>query len=139
MAIKQPESMEECIYFTKRDLDGGNVKAWVFKGKCPKCGKGKMGKPRDSKTGKVKIRAKEYQCPECGYTVEKEKYEGTLTACVDYVCPKCKFKGEIEIPFKRKKVRIFDAETQKKVAVDALVFECGKCKEKINVTKKMKK
>jgi len=139
MALKKPESMDECVYFTKRAIDDGSVTAWVFRGDCPECGKAKMGKPRDEKTGKVKIRAKEYLCPECGYTVEKEEYEGTLTACIEYVCPHCKYKGEIEVPFKRKKVRIFDVETQKKVSADAIVFECGKCKEKINVTKKMKK
>lgn len=138
MALKQPESMEECVYFTKRTTAGGSVKAWVFKGECPKCGKGKMGKPRDAKTGKVKVRSTEYECPECGYNVPKQEYEDTLTANIEYVCPHCKHQGEIQVPFKRKKTKIFDEEEQKKVSVDAIIFECGKCKEKIYVTKKMK-
>ena len=77
MSLQQPKSMDECIYFTNRTLDKGKIKAWVFKGKCPKCGKGLIGKPKDPKTGKPKIRATEYVCPECGYTVEKQKYEDT--------------------------------------------------------------
>ncbi len=138
MIIKEPESMDELVYFTQRELgEKGFAKVWVYRGDCPKCGKAKMGKPRDPKTGKVKVRAKEYVCPECGYTVPKEEYEETLTAQAKYTCPKCGHKGEIEFPFKRKKVRIFDPETQKKKSVDAIQFKCEKCGEKINITKKM--
>lgn len=128
MSLRQPESMEECVYFTRRAVDSGNVMCWVFREKCPKCGKGIMGKPRDPKTGDVKIRAKEYVCPECGHTVEKQAYEDTLTANVSYTCPHCSFSGETTIPYKRKTFE----------GVKALVFECGKCKAKIPVTKKMK-
>ena len=73
MALKQPESMDECIYFTQRSLDGdkGSVRVWVFKQGCPKCRKAIMGKPRD-KNGKVRVRAKVYVCPGCGYTLEKK-------------------------------------------------------------------
>lgn len=140
MAIKEPESMGELVYFTNRQLDGGKgfAKAWTYKGKCPKCGKATMGKPKDPKTGKTRIRAKEYVCPTCHYTVEQEAYEGILHCQIKYQCPKCSFTGEIEIPFQRKRVMLFDEETQKKKAADALQFECGKCKEKINITKKMK-
>lgn len=139
MALRQPESMEECVYFTKRNIgEKGKVKVWVFRENCPKCGKALMGKPRDEKTGKVKIRAKEYICPECGYKMEKEEYEDTLTANISYTCPKCGHQGEIPIPFRRKKIRVFDKVKQKKVTADALVFHCKNCDEKINVTKKMK-
>lgn len=138
MAIKEPESMEELVYFTNRKVGEGHVLAWAYRKECPKCGKALMGKPRDGKTGKVKIRAKEYVCPECGNTVEKEEYEESLTCEIKYTCPKCKFKGEIKVPFIRKKMKIFDPEKQKKVAVDAIVFECENCKEKIPITKKMK-
>lgn len=129
MALKQPESMDELVYFTKRQIGDGRAKAWVFKELCDKCGKAMMGKPVDAKTGKVKVRAKEYVCPECGNTVEKKEYEEGLMANVDYVCPACKYEGEIQIPFKRKKVK----------GTDALVFKCEKCGEKIAITKKMKK
>ena len=129
--------MEECIYYTFRGIGEGEAKAWVFKGKCPKCSKGLMGKPKDEK-GKVKIRAKEYVCPECGYTAEKEAYENSLTVNIKYTCPHCKFEGETQIPFHRKKVQIFNEETKKKKAVEALRFQCGKCGKDIDVTKKMK-
>ena len=87
-----------------------------------------MGKPKDEKTGKPKIRAKEYVCPECGHSEEKKEYEETLTAEIKYTCPKCGNEGEIEIPFKRKKID----------GTDALVFNCQQCNEKILITKKMK-
>ena len=128
MSLREPLSADECVYLTNRYIDDkGMVRCWVFKENCPKCGKGMMGKPRDLK-GKVKIRAKEYVCPECSYTVEKAAYELTLTANIDYTCPKCEHAGETEIPFKRKKVE----------GVDSLVFTCQKCGEKIPITKKMK-
>lgn len=128
MALREPTSADECVYVTNRFVgEDGSVFCWVFKEKCKKCGKGMMGKPRDA-SGKVKIRAKEYVCPECGYNVEKQSYEDGLTASVKYTCPKCKHSGEMEMPFKRKKVE----------GVSSLVFDCQKCKEKIYVTKKMK-
>lgn len=139
MTLKFPESMEECIYFTRRKLDEkGSAAAWVFREKCPKCKKSFMGKPRDEKTGKVKIRAKEYVCPSCKYTMELGAYEDTLTANIQYTCPYCGFSGEHQMSFKRKKVQLFDEETQKKKSADALKFQCAKCKKDILITKKMK-
>ena len=88
--VTEPESMDQLVYMTQRKIGDGFVKAWDYRNDCPKCGKAKMGKPRDEKTGKVKIRAKEYQCPECKYTVDKQEYEETLTAEIKYTCPKCK-------------------------------------------------
>ena len=138
MSLKEPTSIEECIYFTQRSTGKGHVKCWVFKELCPECGKALMSKPRDEKTGKPKIRAKEYQCPECGYTVPKDEYEETLTANIKYTCPKCNFSGEIQIPFKREKVKIFNKQKNKEISVESLRFQCEKCKENIDVTKKMK-
>jgi uncharacterized CHY-type Zn-finger protein len=120
--------MEELIYFTQRQVGKGNARAWVYKGPCPKCGKGLMGKPVDEKTGKVKIRAKEYVCPECSYTVEKKAYEETLECEIKYTCPECGNDGEAKVPFKRKTFQ----------GMKAVVFQCGKCKAKIPITKKMK-
>ena len=97
-----------------------------------------MGKPKDPKTGKAKIRAKEYVCPECRYTIGMQEYEDTLTANIIYTCPKCGNNGEIQIPFKRKKIKMFNEELQKEISADALQFQCQKCSKKINVTKKMK-
>ncbi len=135
MTLRLPDSMDECVYFTRRIKP--KAVAWVFREKCPKCKKEFMGKPRGT-DGKVKIRAKEYTCPKCSYTVEKQAYEDTLTANIQYTCPKCNHAGEIQIPFKRKKVKLFDEEEGKEVTADALQFLCEKCKEKIAVTKKMK-
>lgn len=135
MALKMPESVDECVYFTRRSKP--NVVAWVLREKCPKCKKGTMGKPRDS-SGKVKIRAKEYICPDCKFTMEKQAYEDTLTANIQYTCTKCGFSGELQMPFKRKKIKLFDEEEGKEVKADALVFNCPKCECQIAVTKKMK-
>lgn len=128
MALKEPESMDECIYFTRRKLEDnkGSIMAWVFKKECPKCGKALMGKPRGGE-GKVKIRAKEYECPECGYAVSKEEYEPTLECSIKYECQSCGNKGEAAVPFVRKSFK----------GVKAIVFQCGKCGEKIGITKKM--
>jgi hypothetical protein len=135
--MRQPKQMDELVYHTMRESPDGSVRAWVFKEHCPECKKGLMGKPRDSKTGKAKIRAKDYVCPDCQYTVGKEEYEDTLTACVAYTCS-CKYSGEIEIPFKRKKVKRFDEDAGKDKTVEAVVFLCEGCGEKILITKKMK-
>lgn len=126
--LKLPDSMEECVYFTKRAAGNGKATCWVLKQLCVKCKKAMMSKPKDEKTGGVKIRAKEYVCPVCKYTAEKQAYEDTLTANIIYVCPKCGNNSEIQIPFKRKKVE----------GIDALVFNCQKCNERILITKKMK-
>lgn len=127
MALKRPESMAECVYYSSRDIGEGEATVWVFRQMCPKCGKGLMGKPRKD-DGKVKVRAKEYVCPECNYTADKKEYEETLTASVAYTCPHCKHEGEMEIPFKRKTYQ----------GVKAIVFNCESCNEKIPITKKMK-
>ena len=126
--LKEPESMDELVYYTNRDLDnGGEAVCWVRRGKCPKCGKGMMGKPRDPKTGKAKIRASEYVCPECGNTVEKGEYEDTLTAEAKYTCPHCKKQGQSTASFKRKKID----------GVDTLRIKCEHCGGNIDITKKM--
>ena len=125
----EPKSMDECVYFTNRAIGekfNGTARCWVFKQQCPKCKKAAMGKPVVN--GKAKIRALEYVCPACNYTVEKQAYEDTLTANVDYVCYACSFHGGISLPFKRKKVE----------GVATLRFPCEKCKAPIDVTKKMK-
>ncbi len=125
--LRKPESMDECVYYTSRDIDNGDITVWVFRGKCPQCGKGTMEKPRGA-DGKIKIRAKEYICPVCKYTAEKEEYEETLTASAEYTCPGCRSIGEAEIPFKRKSI----------MGVKTLRFVCEKCKANMDVTQKMK-
>ena len=138
MPLKEPESMDECIYFTLRDLPNkGHVKAWVLKERCSKCNKGLIGKPRDPKTGKIKIRATEYQCPECSHKEDKNVYDETLTASIKYKCPYCNHEDETKIPFKRKKLQVLD-EKGKKTTVETLRFNCNKCQKPIDITKKMK-
>lgn len=126
MALKQPESMDELVYFTNRAVDKGHAKVWVFRKACPKCGT-MMGKPTDGK-GKVKTRAEEYTCPKCKYTEEKQAYEDSLTANVEYTCPGCGFNGETQVSFKRKNID----------GVQTLRANCEKCKANIDITKKMK-
>ncbi|MEK6967595.1 MAG: hypothetical protein AABX51_03110 [Nanoarchaeota archaeon] len=129
MALKKPDSMDECIYFTSRLIgEKGYATAWVFKKNCPKCNKAQMGKPKDEKTGKAQIRAKIYICPSCKYSAEKLAYEETLTCNIEFTCPTCAKDGEIQVPYMRKKVE----------GVDAIKFECQFCKGRILVTKKMK-
>lgn len=139
--VTQPENMDDLIYFTRRALNDGEGKcmAWVYKGVCSKCGKGKMGKPKDPKTGKVKIRSKEYVCPECGNVEEKVAHEETLMCEISYTCPHCKKEGEATVPFQRKSVSVFDEEKQKKVSVKAVKAKCEHCDGAINIVKKMKK
>ena len=134
MSLTMPESMGECLYFSRRDFSNeGSAVSWVYKKDCPECGKAKMGKPVDEKTGKAKIRSKEYICPECGHTEEKQEHEESCNMEVLYKCPKCGHEGEISTPYKRKS---FTLENGKKAK--AVVFECEKCEEKIGITKKLK-
>lgn len=126
MAIVEPESMDDIVYFTNRTIGEGYAKVWVPRQLCPKCKKHKMGKPAEK--GKVKIRAKEYVCPGCQYTVEKQEYESTLIAQGKYTCPSCKKDGEVEAPFKRKNIE----------GVMTFRFPCQHCQKNIDVTKKMK-
>lgn len=127
MALELPESMDELVYFTNRSIENGKAIVWVPKQQCPKCKKAKIGKPADD-DGHVKIRAKEYVCPSCKYTVEKTAYEEGLTAFAVYTCPSCSTKGEYTGLFKRKNIE------------GALTFRfaCNTCKANIDVTKKMK-
>lgn len=136
--MNQPKSMNECIYFTNRILDKGKIKAWVLKEKCPKCGKSLMSKPKDPKTGKSKIRADYYECESCKHQIPKKEHEESLICNVEYTCSHCQHKGEIQIPFKRKKIQRLNKETGKKQVIDSLRFQCQKCKEDIDITKKMK-
>ena len=134
MTLQMPKTPDECLYFTRRSLDNeGSIIAWVYKKDCPECGKAKMGKPVDEKTGKVKIRAKEYVCPQCGYTEEKKEHEESCTMEIIYKCPNCSNDGETTTIFKRKS---FTLPNEKKAP--AYVFECGKCGQKIGITKRMK-
>lgn len=126
MSLVKPENMDEVIYFTRRATDDGKIVAWVYKKDCEECGKAKMGKPVVK--GKVKIRAKEYVCPACNHTVEKNEHEETLDIDIEYTCPHCKHEGEITTQYKRKSFK----------GAKAIVFECDKCNEKIPITKKMK-
>lgn len=128
MALELPTDMESLVYFTRRKTDDLKVIAWVNKEICPKCKKGLMGKPKDPKTGRPKVRSTEYVCDACGHEVEKSEYEPTLKANIIYTCPHCKKDGEQTIPFKRKSVQ----------GVQTLQAVCDHCGGKINITKKMK-
>ena len=85
MALREPQSMNECIYFTNRSIDDGQVTAWVYRKDCPKCKKAKMGKPVVK--GKVKTRAEEYECPACKYREGKLEHEESLQLEARYTFP----------------------------------------------------
>ena len=126
--MRLPESTDETIYFTRRTIGDGKVMAWVSKKECPKCKAAVMGKPVDPKTGSVKIRAKEYVCPKCGFTEEKKEHEESLQLEAAYTCPHCGKEGEGSTEYKRK---TFDG-------VPSYVVLCEHCGGKIAITKKMK-
>ncbi|MCC7574399.1 hypothetical protein KO361_02315 [Candidatus Woesearchaeota archaeon] len=128
MELREPEDMNELVYFTRRKTPEGSVRAWAFRELCPKCKKELMTKPIDSKTKRPKIRAKEYVCGSCNHEVPADEYESSLELCVDYVCGSCNHEGKTKIPFKRKSF----------LGVKSFVFECDSCKVKIPITKKMK-
>src|SRR3989344_4090690 len=139
MALQEPKSMDECVYFTNRIIgDKGKIRCWVLREKCSKCRKCLMGKPKNPKTGRAQIRAKEYKCLECGYTVAEQAYEDSLTASIQYICQYCANKGELQVPFKRKKVKVLDEENMKGKLIESLRFQCQKCNKNLDVTKKMK-
>ena len=138
MALVEPKSMDECVYFTNRVSDKGKTRCWVIREKCTKCNKGLMSKPRDPKTGRIQIRAKEFKCSECNYTVAEQGYEDSLTANIQYTCQHCNHNGEIQVPFKRKKVKVFDEENMKSKMIESLRFQCQKCSKNIDITHKLK-
>lgn len=128
MPLRQPQSMTECLYFTNRYIgEKGEITAWVYRKPCPQCKKVKMGKPQGDE-GSIKTRAKEYVCPSCGYTEEKEQHEESLMLEAKYTCPACGKEGEGSGQYKRKNYQ----------GVPSYLVECQHCGEKIPVTKKLK-
>ncbi|MBI2667096.1 hypothetical protein HYX13_05795 [Candidatus Woesearchaeota archaeon] len=127
MALKLPQSMNECLYFSNRFIgEKGHAFAWVYRKLCPKCKKVKMGKPVEK--GKVKLRAKEYTCPACGFTEEKTVHEESLMLEAQYTCPECGKKGEGTTQYKRKAYQ----------GIPSYLIECQHCHAKIPITKKLK-
>jgi len=126
MTIKKPESMEECIYFTNRNIDDGRATAWVYRKKCPKCD-GILGKPI-KKNGKPDKKAEIYECPKCKFQESNEDVEKDLQMEIEYKCPYCGNEGEATTAYQRVSFK----------GVKSYVFECGKCNEKIPITKKLK-
>ena len=127
MALKKPQSVEECVYFTNRATESGRTMAWVFRKECPKCKKGIMGKPQ-KKGGKLDKKAGHYVCHSCGYQESNEQVENNLILNVEYKCPHCGNEGETTSEYKRKTFE----------GVPSYVFECQKCKKNIGITKKLK-
>lgn len=127
MALKKPDSMEECIYFTNRSIGEGSAIAWVYRKECPKCKKPTLGKPIKS-NGKVDKKADYYECKLCKYQESNEEAEKDLKLEVQYKCPYCDNESETIAEYERK---VFEG-------VLSYVFECGKCNKKIGITKKLK-
>ena len=128
MELKEPTSMDECIYSTNRTLgENGSAMAWVYRPLCPKCKKGRLGKPI-KKNGKVDKKADYYECPECKHQIPMEEADKLLKVEVRYTCPYCGNAGEAATEYKRKSFE----------GVPAYIFICDKCNKKIGITKKMK-
>lgn len=129
MAYEIPDSMDDLVYFSRRNIaeTKGKTIAWVPKDNCEKCKKGLMSKPVDEKTGKIRVRALEYKCNNCGNIEDKKEHESKLNAMIIYECPFCNNKGETTVPFARKSW----------YGKKAIVFQCAKCKEKLGLVKKL--
>lgn len=127
LMIKHPESMDECVYFTRRALDDGHIMAWVFRVDCSECDEGKMVKPL-TKTGKPDKKSPIYVCNKCDYEQKNEDVEELFQVNVEYTCPHCKYKGLTSTDYKRRTFK----------GVKAFVFNCQECAEKIPITKKLK-
>ena len=108
-------------------VDCSKAMAWAFRPDCPKCGKGKMGKPiKDN--GKVDKKATHYECQQCKHTMDEEEMAPLMKVNVAYTCHYCSHKGEAQVDYKRKSFK----------GVQAFVFECGKCGKKMPISKKLK-
>lgn len=127
MPLKKPSSMEECLYFTNRSIGEGFATAWVYRKECPKCKKGRLGKPI-KKNGKADKKAAYYECPACKYQESNEQVESSVKLEVQYKCPYCGNEGEATTEYKRKAFE----------GVPSYVFECQKCSKNIGITKKLK-
>ena len=64
----------------------------------------------------------------CGNQESNEKVEKGLKLEVDYKCPHCGFEGQTTTEYERTKFQ----------GVHSYVFTCGKCNQKIAITKKLK-
>lgn len=119
--MREPESMNECLYFSRREFAPGRGKAmaWVLRKECPKCHKGLMGKPKKT--------AQEYVCKACGYEEDKKTHEADAQLNIKYTCPFCNEDGETTMDYKRKTL----------YGKPAYVFECSSCNEKLGLYKKM--
>ena len=111
--VQMPNSMDECIYFTRRTFENnGRAIAWVCKKVCPECGKAKMGKPLDPKTKKPKIRADTYECPACHFSEPKQQHEESLMV---EICPDCR---SIKVSLPR---------TTKEGRMTTINYRCDEC------------
>ena len=129
MALKKPNSMEECLYFTNRALDNeGFAIAWAYKKLCPKCKEERLGKPI-KKNGKPDKKSPNYECIKCKYQETNEETENDLRLEVEYKCPNCGNESMTTTEYIRKTFE----------GVPSFVFACEKCEQKIGITKKMKK
>lgn len=124
--MELPESMDDCLYFTNRTLENnGWVKAWVRRPPAPS-GKGLLGKPKDSKTGRPKLRSTFYVDDE-GNEYDMQEINKQLFVEILYKSPYTGEEGEAKVPYKRKTWQ----------GVPAFVFE-DSAGNKIGITKKLK-
>lgn len=127
--FEYPETMDELLYFTNRRLpDGTKILAVVERKDCPECGKEKMGKPINEKTGKVKTRAKEYVCPNCGHEEPKKAHEESLELDIQYTNSEQTEVKRTKTPYKRRTWK----------GMKSFVFENEFTGERMGITKRLK-
>ena len=125
--MRKPESMDECVYFTRREIGEGKAMAWIFRKKCDKCQEGLMIKPLN-KRGKPDKKSPIYVCNKCNQEEDNESVESSYIVHIEYTCPNCKHEGQTTSEYKRISFK----------GIPSYVFECDNCHEKLGVTKKMK-
>ncbi len=125
--LKKPESMDECVYFTRRTIESGRLTAWAFRKQCSKCNAGLMGKPI-KKNGKPDKKSPIYTCYSCGHQESNESIESSLVLSIEYTCPFCNQSGETTTEYVRKMYQ----------GIPSFVFTCQNCGKNIGITKKMK-
>ena len=127
--LKQPQSMDELMYFSRRTVMDGRVVAWVFKPQCPECGDDRLEKPTNPKTGKKKTRSSKFVCETCGYEEKKKKTEERATVNIHYICPHCEHEGDTTTKYDRRTY----------LGKKAFVFKCDECWQEIPITKRVKR
>ena len=126
MALKDPKSMEDCFYFTRRKLEKGSIVAWVLKPIGPHGGL--LQRPLNPKSGKVMKKSEVYVERGTDYEVPCKEIDPTLKVQIRYECPECAKAGETTAPYVWKTYK----------GAKSIIFYCNDCEAKLGISKKLK-